>query len=166
MAFIEKEKFEGTVQAAAFVTSPEKGTGGFSLIVATSEGPVDRTWWISENSVQFVRETLNKTFGVTDEQLDDDSFIEGGVGTFLKGKPCSVVPELAKDSNGNIWKDKNGGTRWTIQWLNPSRLGKSVSGASTKKIKGLFSGKSSDSEQGPPPVEWGGSNVNDQDVPF
>lgn len=170
MAFIEKERFEGTVQGAAFVASPEggKSTGGFSLIVATSEGPIDRTWWVSEGSVAFIRETLNKVFGITDEQLNDDAFLEGGVGTFLKGKPCAVVPELAKDSSGNIWKDKNGGTRWTIQWLNASRLGKSISGPSTKKLKGIFgSGSSSGDGQEPPPPDWNGQGaIADDDVPF
>src|SRR5580692_3858613 len=159
MAFIEKERFEGTVQGAAFVPSPEggKSTGGFSLIVTTSEGPIDRTWWVSENSVSFLKENLHKVFGITDEQLDDESFLEGGVGAFLRGKPCAVVPELATDSNGNLWKDKNGNTRWTIQWLNPSRLGRSISGSSTKKLRSLFGGGRSSGgtgEQEPPPADW------------
>jgi len=166
MAFIEKERFEGVVQGAAFVPSQEggKSSGGFSLIVSTSEGPIDRIWWVSENSAAFIKETLNKVFGITDEQLDDNAFLEGGVGAFLKGKPCAVVPELAKDSNGNTWKDKNGGTRWTIQWLNPSRLGHSISGASTKKLKGIFGGGSSGNSQEPPPADWGGTP--DEDVPY
>ena len=166
MAFVEKEEFEGTVQAAAFVTSPEKGTGGLSIIVATAEGPIDRTWWLSANSVGFVKDFLAKAFGITEEQLQDETFIEGGVGEFLKGKPCSVRPELAKDSNGNIYKDSTGRTRWTIQFLNPSRLGKKVTGASTKKIASLFGG-SSGSASGPPPQDWNdASGAPGEDVPF
>ena len=163
MAFVENEKYEATVSSAAFTTSAEKGTGGFALIVSTSEGPLDRTFWITQNTVKRLEENLAEVFGITSEQLQNDQFVEGGVGEFLKGKSCSVVAELQKDSNGNVHKDSTGKTYYTIKWLNPSKLGRKVSGASTKKITGLFGGASSD-EQGPPPVDWGG--VADDDVPF
>ena len=170
MEFVEKEKFEGTVQGAAFVTSPEKGTPGFSLIVATGAGPIDRTWWLSENSVGFLQETLDKTFGITEQQLQNDQFIEGGVSDFLKGRPCSVVPELAKDANGNVWRDKEGKTRWTIQWLNPSRLGKKATGESVGKISRLFGSTVSrprgGSDQEPPPPAWGADGITDENPPF
>ena len=56
MPFIENEKYEGVVSSAAFVTSAEKGTGGLSLVVSTSEGPVDRTFWVTANTVERLKE--------------------------------------------------------------------------------------------------------------
>ena len=165
MAFVENEKYEGTVSSAAFITSAEKGTGGLSLIVSTSEGPIDRTFWITANTVERLKENLADVFGVTGEQLQNEQFLEGGVDTFLKGKNCSVVAELQKDASGNIYSDKDGRKYFTIKWLNPSRMGKKVTGASTKKIAGLFGGgSSSGNSQEPPPVDWGG--MDNPDVPF
>ena len=54
--------------------------------------------------------------------------------------PCSVVVELQKDVNGNVYTDKDGRKYYTIKWLNPSRMGRRVGGASTKKIASLFGG--------------------------
>lgn len=162
MAFIENEKYEGTVSSAAFTTSQEKGTGGFALIVSTSEGPLDRTFWITSNTVERLKENLSEVFGVTPEQLQNEQFLEGGVNDFLRGKSCSVVAELQRDSNNNVYKDSTGKTYFTIKWLNPSKLGKKVTGASTKKIAGLFGGPPSGGDQEPPPPDWNGQ----EDTPF
>jgi hypothetical protein len=165
MPFIENEKYEGVVSSAAFVTSAEKGTGGLSLVVSTSEGPVDRTFWVTANTVERLKENLGEVFGVTGDQLQNEQFIEGGVSEFLKGRNCSVVVEHQKDSNGNIYSDKDGRKYFTIKWLNPSRMGKKAVGASVKKITGLFGGgSSSGNSQEPPPVDWGGTP--NEDVPF
>lgn len=166
MSFVENEKYEGTVSSAAFVTSAEKGTGGLALVVSTSEGPLDRTFWVTANTADRLKENLGEVFGVTAEQLQNEQFIEGGVNEFLKGKACSVVAEYQKDSNGNIYTDASGKKYFTIKWLNPSRMGRKVTGASTKKIAGLFGGSSSGSEEPPPPA-WGADGIADpSDVPF
>ncbi len=162
MAFVENEKYEGTVASAAFITSPEKGTGGLELIVSTSEGQLDRTFWVTPNTTQRLKENLSEVFGVTEEQLRNKEFIKSGIGEFLKGKSCAVVTEYQKDSNGNIYTDKEGKKFFTIKWLNPSRRGKKVEGVSVDKIAGLFGGSSSGNDNEPPPVEWGG----DERVPF
>ena len=155
MAFVENEKYEGTVSSADFVVSPEKGTGGVFILVSTSEGPLDRTWWVSEKSSPFVKKMLSEAFGITDEQMDNDAF---EIREFLKGKQCSVVAELARDSNNNVYKDVNGKAYFTIKFLNPSRAGKKASGQSLKRIRNLLgsgSSSSSGSSQEPPPVDWG-----------
>jgi hypothetical protein len=163
MAVKAEERYEATVRSAIFTTSNEKGTLGLSITFDTSDGDITHTFYVTENTAERLAENLDKCFSVTKAQLDDDAFLEGGINAFLKGKPCSITTEWKKDANGNQYKDAKGNTYADVQWMNPSRSGKKAEGASIKKLKSIFGGKTTSDDQGPPPVDWGGT---DEQAPF
>lgn len=162
-------KYEATVESAIFTTSAEKGTLGLFLNFKTGDGMVDRTWYVTENTVERLKENLDECFGVTEEHFSSDDFYTGGVNEFLHGKPCSITTEYKKDSNGNVYKDQNGRQYVTVQWLNPSRAGKQVTKDSLPKLKSVFGGNVVSRPAGhedPPPAAWGADGITDEGAPF
>lgn len=158
------EKYEAVVSSASY-TENDKGTKGIFLSYKTGDGIVDRTFYVTENTIDRLKENLKECFGITDEQLEDKAFLRDQLCQFITGKNCSITTELTKDSNGNIYKDKNGKTYVGVQWMNPSRAGKRITEDGFDKMAGLFGAAASRPRGGneePPPVEWGG----DADVPF
>ena len=154
MAVKADQKYEATVKSALFSVN-DKGTLGLGMNYDTSDGPIAKTWYVTENTVERLKKTLAECFGVADEQLQDQSFLDGGVNDFLRDRPCSITTEVAKDTNGNPWKDKHGNTYASVQWMNPSRLGKKATGQSLVKLAGIFGAPASaGSSQEPPPQDW------------
>ena len=150
------EKYEGTVVSAQVTVSQEKGTKGLGIIVNTIDGNVDRTYYLTPGTKDFVTKTLKEAFGVTDAQLVSGEFWRG-IGGFLKGKLCSITTEAVKDASGNVRLSHAGHPYATIKWLNPSRLGKAASSKEVDDVVSLFGGESSDSgSDAPPDNDWGG----------
>ena len=140
MAVQADAKYEAVVDSAIFTTSAEKGTLGLFLNFKTGDGMVDCTRYVTENTIDRLKENLSECFGVGEEQLSSDDFYTGGIQEFLHGKPCSITTEYKKDSNGNIYEDQNKKRYVTVQWINPSRAGKKVTKDSLGKLKSLFGG--------------------------
>ena len=153
------EKYEATVETARFTTSAVKGTPGLFLEFKTGDGMVDVIKYLTEGSIKHLKENLAECFGVNEDNFSSDDFYTGGVQEILHGKPCSITTEFKKDSNDNIYKDANGKTYATVQWINPSRAGKPVDAVAVGRLKSLFGGNGNNE---PPPTEWG----PDPDVPF
>jgi len=160
MAVKAEERYEATVKSALFSVN-EKGTRGLGMNYETPDGPITKTWYVTENTVERLKKTLAECFGVADEQLQDQSFLDGGVNDFLRDRPCSITTEVAKDTNGNPWKDKHGNTYASVQWMNPSRLGKKATGQSLVKLAGIFGAPAASSGHDEPPPQDFGPEFND-----
>lgn len=161
-------KYEATVADASY-TQNDKGTLGLFMNYKTGDGMVDRVWYVTENTIDRLKENLSDCFGITTEQFEDKTFLRDQLCSFITGKNCSITTELRKDSNGNIYKDSNGKTYVGVQWLNPSRAGKPVTSDGFDKMAGLFGAVTSrpkGNNEEPPPAAWGADGITDDSAPF
>jgi hypothetical protein len=150
-------KYEAVVSSVLY-TQNDNGTKGIFISYKTGDGMIDRTWYVTENTIDRLKENLKECFGITDEQFDDKAFLRDSLCSFITGQNCSITTELQKDSNKNIYKDAKGNTYVGVQWMNPSRAGKKITEDGFDKMAALFgaTSKSQDGPQDPPPSDWGG----------
>src|ERR1019366_4269354 len=94
------ETYEAKV-TGAHATVNEKGTLAIALAYGTSDGPITKPWYVTENTVERLKENLLKCFGITEAQLQDEKFVNEGINEFLAGQTCSIVTEAATDASRN-----------------------------------------------------------------
>ena len=161
------QKYEATVTSAA-VTVNDKGTLGLGISYATVDGPISKTWYITASTVDRFKEMVFKCFGVTEERLQDEGFIQNGFGRALANQPCEITTQESKDKNGNVRTDKNGVPYAEVQWMNPSRLGRKADADGIKRVVSIFGGtpSSGSANQKSPTSDPGGDWPSDGDAPF
>ena len=171
MAVKPDETYEATVDTAVLTRSREKKTIALAISFNTADGKTKGTWWVTPNTVDRLGANLNECFGVDTAKLRDVSFLSK-IGEVLKGKPCSIVTELQKDTNGNVYQDTKGNTYVVVKWLNASKLGIMADESDIARAADIFAGFSSDRdappEDNPAPSSPGGGSlgIDDSDVPF
>lgn len=125
-------KYEATVKEAFVTESSKKATAGLFMVYTTSDGEIDKTWWITPATAERLLENLGTCFNITKAQMLDDEFI-GAIGTVLRGQVCSITTEEASGPKGEPIVE--------VQWMNPAGYRpKKLQGGQLKRISGLFAG--------------------------
>jgi hypothetical protein len=118
---MEADKTYGGEIAKVSYTESMKGTVGLRFELALAEEDAVHTMWLTENTTDRVAKTLAE-FEV---DVKNAEFWKSP-GSFLEGKPCSVVTEM---------KDQ----KVQIKWFNgPKRAGREASAGAATKAMGLL----------------------------
>lgn len=168
------ETYEAVVFSAAYTYNEKADRSDLFMNYRTGEGMVNTTWYVTENTIDRLKENLTKCFSVSDAQFEDVEFLRTGLLKWITGKNCSIVTEYKKDNSGNIYKDKNGKQYVTVKWMNASRGGRPATPESITKMAGIFGavvsrprGNSAGGGLEPPEQDWNGQQgISDDDVPF
>lgn len=161
MPILPDERYTVEVTDAYITESKEKGTLGLFMSYEGEEGKIDHTWWITPNTHEFLKESLQKCFGITDAQLMDMGFLET-IGQFLAGKGCSVVTE-EREYNGNVSVG--------VKWMNPAVFRpKAVEKIGLERAVRIFGGGTVSAPRNsrplPPARVPPMGPIDDDDVPF
>lgn len=158
MPILPDERYAVKVSDAYITESKEKGTLGLFMAYEGEGGKIDHTWWITSGTHEFLKESLQKCFGITEAQLMDMGFLES-IGQFLAGKECSIVTEE---------KEYNGKYSTAVKWMNPAGFRpKAVERVGLERAVRIFGGGTVSAPQqrqqsAPPPM----APFDPQDVPF
>ena len=125
------ERYTVKVTDAYITESKEKGTLGLFMSYEGEDGSIDHTWWITSGTHEFLKESLQKCFSITEKQLLDMGFLEG-IGKFLAGKEVSIVTED---------KEYNGKHFVAVKWMNPAGFRpKAVEKTGVERAARIFGG--------------------------
>lgn len=125
--FNEGASYDAEITAATMTASEEKGTPGLYLKAITANGEIDGTLWITPNTVDRVRKTLND-LGISDDVMESAEFCDDP-GARLNGTICSIVPKI---------EEYNGKEFWRVQWWNGRRSIRAADGAAKDRARNLL----------------------------
>lgn len=112
--------YSGEIVKAA-LTESMKGTVGLRFEIALAEEDVVHTMWITENTT----DRVGKTLAEFEVDVRNAAFWQNP-GSFLDGKPCSIVTEL-KDN------------RVQVKWFNgPKRAAREAGAGAAAKAMAIF----------------------------
>jgi hypothetical protein len=139
-------RYDGVVIDAG-LTQAQTGTPGFWFKIKTDDGTITKDEWVTPDTKVRVAKTMLECFGITQEQLASEKFIDE-LGEHTNGSEVSITTKEEFLQNGD--------TVVKVQWMNPRGFTKKPPTPATKsRVAALFGAASPGPlpgrTDGPPP---------------